>query len=285
MGKLGFEIIESDFNKKLSSTYHLSILVRVDSLVYLVYDFEQNVLVLKEYNYTIYNYTPKKFLENVRSIYQSDFLLSLLYRKVKILFDSSAFTLIPSRLYNEKEKESYFEQLVSVTENSTFLADELKDIKAHLLYPIDQNLYSASKVQFPTAKIGHAVSELISGCKSLITSQGDFSTFVNVQDKRMQICVFEREKLLFVNSFPFETSKDALYYLLLIFDQFKLKPELSPIFLSGQIRENSEIYHLFYRYVKNINFCSTPSNLTIGKQLDREHLHQYLDIFSTTLST
>ena len=250
-------------------------------MVYLVYDFEENVLALK--SFAIEEKDPVKLVSAVRSIYQSDFLLSLLYRKVRVLFDTEHYTLIPSRLYNEQEKESYFEQMVKMEDKASLLADDLRDFRAYLLYPIHQNIFSATKVQFPTAKIGHAISGVLSGCRSFTRETQEIYTFVNVQNRNLQVFVFDKENLLFANTFAFETSKDALYYLLLVFDQFKLKPDLSPVLLSGMIRENSEIYHLFFRYIKNLKFTPAPTNLKLGKQMEQEYLHQYFDIFSSTL--
>ena len=77
--------------------------------------------------------------------------------------------------------------------------------------------------------------------------------FLNIKQRQVHIVVFEGADFVFSNIFAFESANDFVYYILLVYDQFKLKPEIDPVYISGQVVKESEIYKLLYRYVRNIH--------------------------------
>ena len=70
---------------------------------------------------------------------------------------------------------------------------------------------------------------------------------------------------------------------MLLYDQFKLNPETDPIHIAGQIVEDSEIYHLLYRYVRHLNLVSGPSYYRFSQLFDTLPQHFYFDLYSLKL--
>jgi hypothetical protein len=282
LGQLNLEILEPDFDKKSTSSYELSILVGVGSLIYLVLNDNNQILLLRDYGLGIVKKVADKEAEIIE-ILNTDPILPLLFRKVKIAFQNAPFSIVPSRLYQEEQKSTYLKALVGGNGLDNIHSDELPEINAHIVYNLNSNIHVAFKNIKPVAKYYHAGSAIILGGLKLTNSQKDYSVNVNIRDNHIQISLFEKKNLLLFNQNAFFSAKDAVYYLLLLFSQFKLNNEETPVWLSGQIMEDSELYTLFYRYIKNIRLISSPDFLQYGKKVFPAPPHFYYDLLSLSL--
>lgn len=282
MGKLNIEIQESDFNKKSTSSYQLSILVGMDSFLYLILDSSNKVLLLKDYQINHRDSEKERFSE-IRDLIKSEPLFSLLFQKVRIGWQNSFFTIVPSRLFKDSEKKSYLEGLIECTEKDAVLINDLASLNAQLVYSLKEADHQFVKQYFATGKIFHLGASLILGGHQLTNNHQDHFIFLNIRDKHIQVALFEKRTLLLFNEYPFQTAKDAVYFLLLIFSQFKLNTEETPVWLSGKVVEDSELYTLFYRYIRQLNFVPSPAHLSFGKKFDSVPYHFYHDLFSLSL--
>ena len=80
--------------------------------------------------------------------------------------------------------------------------------------------------------------------------------FVNVAETSFDIVVIENSKLLFYNSFSYNTQEDFIYYILFTAEQLKLNPEKFLLYFIGDVEKDSEIYHITYQYVRNVDFIN-----------------------------
>ncbi len=282
MGKLNIEIQESDFNRKSTSSYQLSILVGMDSLLYLVSDNNKKVLLLRDYQLNSSGDVNSKS-RTIAELINSEPLFSRLFQKVKIACQTQEFTILPSRLFNDKEMDSYLKGVLEIPEDAIISVNNVSEVNASLIYSSLEEEHNLFKRKFTTGKEFHIGTALILGAQGLTNDQSDHYLFLNVRDHHLQIVLFEKRSLLLFNQFPFKTAKDAVYYLLLIFSQFKLNAEETPVWLSGKIVEDSELYTLFYRYIRKIQFVPSPGFLTFGKKIDTVPIHFYHDLFSLSL--
>ena len=99
----------------------------------------------------------------------------------------------------------------------------------------------------------------------------------------MYVFVFEDKGLLFSNAFPYQSAKDFIYFLLLPYQQFGLKPGKTPVYLSGQLVEDSEIYREALRYLKGPRFVEPPAFFHLGSRINQEPRHFYFDLLGLSL--
>ena len=102
----------------------------------------------------------------------------------------------------------------------------------------------------------------------------------HVKGRFFQAILLKDGNLMFINTFQFQSSKDFIYYVLLLFDQFDLKQEEVNLMLSGQLIKDSEIYRLLFRYIKKVNFIQHPSFISFGPKMKTKPSYYYFDIFS-----
>lgn len=252
----------------------------MDSLVYLVLDNQLRLLLLQESKFDDNDSDHNRVKLAIAKIFEEEEILQLPYQKVTISLPNLRSTFIPDRLFNEREQRSYLSELTNLAYATELETDELPTLGARLVYEVDSALKNLLHGRFPTGKLYHPALPLIEGFKRLTKLKEGFQLFVNLRDRQLQICLFENQNLLFYNTFPFTKSNDSIYYVLLVFEQFKLNPEETPLMVSGQLLEESEIYQLFYRYIANVDFIPKPGFLKIGKGFGNTPAHLYFDLFA-----
>jgi hypothetical protein len=281
MGRINQEIVEFAFSAKATQTYELSLLVGVDSVYYLVNDAQLNVLALKSFHFD--HRRDKSATLNLKAVFIEDEMLKLPYRTTKIVFTTPHFTLIPSKFYDDKSRLAYFENLTSVSGSEQFEFDIIKSIESHNLYLVESSLVTAMKSTFPQAQYHHYLTPLIQGYQKIATRRDGHQVFANIRDGQVQVLFFDGKDLIFANSFPFRTPQDLVYFILNIYEQFKLSPEVTPLSISGSLTEDSDIFKYIYRYIRYITFVGTPPYFRFGQQFTGIPQHFYFDLFSVKL--
>jgi len=61
---------------------------------------------------------------------------------------------------------------------------------------------------------------------------------------------------LLFNSFEYQTKEDFIYYILFTAEQLKLNPETFKLQLLGEISEESDLFKIAYRYIRNISLMN-----------------------------
>ncbi len=283
MGTVNFEIVENNFVKKYTDTYDLSILVGMDRFSFLVSDPQQNILLMRSYAFVSGMSGLNQISDALKDIYINDELLKQPYRTVKLGILNQRNTLVPSDLFVAEKKEVYLKNVVADLENDTLNFDILKPLGMVNLYAANTDFINQIYGYFPNAKIHHAATSLILGHRKIAENRTGRQICLNVRQGLLQISLFDNKELLFYNSFIYQSSQDFIYYVMLVFDQFQLKPEGNTVHISGQIIQDSEIYHLLFRYIRHLEMMPVPDYYKFGKKRTEIEEYQYFDLFSLKL--
>jgi hypothetical protein len=93
------------------------------------------------------------------------------------------------------------------------------------------------------------VSKLLDRSKNIDEKQ----VFVHFSDSKFELVVIQNQKLLLFNSFDYQTKEDFIYYLLFTAEQLNLNPEHFRLQLLGNISEDSELFKIAYKFVRNVS--------------------------------
>jgi hypothetical protein len=281
MGRINQDIVEYSFSTKSTLSYELSLLVGPDSVYYMVNDAQLNVLALKSFHNDLKK--ERTQLSTFKDAFFEDYLLKEPYRVSKIVFTTPHFTFVPNKFYNEKEHSTYFQNLTDFTYNTVFEADSLKSLDFTNVYAVEKSLHNFTQSTFPMAKRFHIFSALIQGCQKIAESRNGHQIFANIRDGFVQILFFDGKELIFANAYPFQTPQDLIYYIMMVYEQFKLNPESIPLSISGNMTEDSDIFKYIYRYVRVVNFIKAPTYFRLGQEFTGIPQHFYFDLFSIKL--
>lgn len=255
----------------------------MDRFSYLISDGHQNVLAIKVYQLDAFNDYNSAFKDSLQKIFLSDALLKLPYHQVRLGIGGTMNVLVPEVLYHPGQKHSYLEQLTEITSEEEVFTDELSKFKAKNVYLVNKDTIRLLKSYFVNASFYHATTPVLHGFQRIAEHVIGSALYLNVIDKHLHIAVFENGQLHFSNIFNFKSSRDFIYYVMLVYDQFKLKPETIPVYIAGQIVDDSEIYHLLYRYVRHLNMVQAPDYLQFDVKHNSLNAHFYFDLYSMRL--
>lgn len=274
------DISENTFSRKLSSSYELSILQRVDSFAFMLVDEQRQIQLLRRY--PLDGSTP--VLTNLENLYLRDELLRLPFRKVQIGVVTERQTLIPNRLFNPQEKATYLQQLTSVPEGMNIKSDDLDGFAAQNVYALPADQAAFYHRHHGAGRLCHAGSPFLLTLRSMVARQEGPFVSVHVWPRQFQLIFFLGRELQLINYYTYFTAKDFLYFTLLVFDQFNLDPAEVPLMLSGEILEDSEIFRHLSRYVRQVKIADAPGFIQLGPSFESLPPHLFFDLFCLAVS-
>lgn len=250
----------------------------MDSLVYLVHEAEGAVLLLRSIPL---NGAGNDFTERLQELLTQQEELSLLYRRIRLALPQTRAVLVPRRLFKPAELHTYVSSLVEVSEKDGLYADELPGADINVCYKVPLDLADHLRKQFPTARMFAQATPFIKGALQLAhPSQVGSLVCAGFAGQDMQLCLLRQGQLLFYNTFPYQAAQDVLYYIMLLYDRFQLDTAEVPLYLTGAISADSDIYSKLYSYVGTLTFAGLPAHLSLGKKFSDLPPHLFFNLFA-----
>lgn len=280
MGELTRDIIDNQFDKTQVASYDLSILLGVDRFFYAVKNQHQSLVKLSEVVY------PELFGEQnyslinseVGAVFASDFF-RLRFKSIRVILRNDRFTLLPQRLYKEGQEALYLEKSTNLNSSDKLVVEELVGTEMLNIFAVEESTWNTLKGHFPVSKISHSATPLILSFQKYLASKNEKRVLLEIGLDSFQIVFLDGSELLFANSFNYSSPEDFIYYVMMVFEQFRLKPENCPVFLAGIVEKDSDLYKILFRYIRHIQFVAFPSNLVLDKMLDTNKNHHYFNLF------
>lgn len=275
MDKHVFYFQDEKLNADKASGGTLKIIVGSDGISLLALSATREVLGLEAIEVSdkiIDNqFFESEFVEYLRS----QKLLSLPFGTVRAVLSTSLATLVPQRLFSPSEYAKYFQLLMPTAADTLFGHQEIPAFGCQLVWGAPPSFQYFIREYQP----GHLATALIQKYHTLASAEG-FSIFLNIRGHRAQITVFDLRGLVFYNTFEFNKPTDLLYFVLLVYDQFRLNPEHVPLQLSGGLLETGDHYKMLYRYIRNIQFLAPNAGLSLPKSDQALPDHYWFDLLS-----
>lgn len=284
MGKISTSVVKTSFSKNNISNYKLSILCGIDSLYYCVSSSTNETLVLKKFDY----YTSVSFEQEtlyntiLKELWSIDPIIALPYPTIHIAFIAPHYTIVPNKLYQDVDKAAYLAPLKQRSINTeSYQVNNLDLLAAKLVFSVPQIAINFFQSQY-TQPITYynSFTPLLNSIATQMQPLADKHVWINVHPTVLQVVLFDGQDLIFSNQFPFQSEKDFLYFVLLIYSQFKLDPETAPLHISGQLVKESAIYKKLYHYIRNISFLEIPKTHQLNTHLMESPEYFFFDLLS-----
>ena len=212
----------------------------------------------------------------------SNQLFTIAFKSVKILYVTSKSTLVPESVF-EKELASKF-----LAFNHTVDFDDLieysyiRNGSLYCVFSVPLWLKELVQERFKTATFTHQTTPLIDSIlminKNKVLKK---KLYVNVESDFFDVIVIDGDNLLMSNSFGYSNSKDFMYFLMNVYEQLKLNPEINELTYMGQIAHDSDLLVQSKLYIKNINFVSYRDELQrFSYVFDDVSLVQYVTLIN-----
>jgi hypothetical protein len=248
-------IIDESVDANLTLTYQLIIRKAEHQITIAILDSVRNkYILLKEYLFD-----SKWSLQNQLEVFKSDILkddiLNNRFKTVSFMYETKSSVIVPETLFDKNKLDLFFDFNQDIEPCDRLLWDKLNNAGAILIYSMPAQLMTAMESVFPNIKYFHHGTSMIEN--TLIQNKNRNSPpklYININHSFFDIIILESSQLKLFNSFDYKSEDDFIYYVLLIFEQFKLNPEETEITLSGIIKKNDVYFQKIKKYIKNIRF-------------------------------
>lgn len=274
-------IQDAVFNGDYTKDYNLSLLIGTDRLSYLVIAPDsKKVLVLKAYSLD----AKIPVLSQLTEIYAQDNLLQAVFAKVEICLHTRRFCLVPDTLYRESKKAEYLQVQLSLSAQDVVLANRVHAIDAQVIYAVGADFYEWVTNNFKQAEI-YCVSAGIINNLIGKKAEDEYKITSLWQSRSFQLSIVQKGKLILHQVYHFFSAEDALYYILLAYQQLGLSRERHTLWIGGDLVSASEIYKNLHIYIRNIEFVSRPDLYLLQYSDSFFNLppHFYYDLYCSTL--
>jgi hypothetical protein len=276
----GISLLDETYDPATLSDCHLSIELSKDGIAAAVLDLNRNkYIALKTYNFQG-STDLRSASQKILNILDIEKLFKEEYKSISLALNTPKSTIVPNPLFDPEKKTELLSFNHSIEEDESVKVDDLKTLEAKNIYSVPALILEVLKKFQNKAKLIHHSTVLIEDILRLNKNKDGKKIFVHVQPSHFEIIITGDKKLIFYNSFQYQTSEDFIYYLLFACEQLKFNPENLELILIGQIERNSAIYSLLYKYIRNIKFGSKSESFEYSYKLKDLPDHFFYSLFS-----
>ena len=216
--------------------------------------------------FCLFNHQKLSSLNKVRFLHKkkSNFVLKTIKKyiksfskenipsEVKLIYYNKTSTLVPSTLFDHKNSLNYLKYNTSINIDDIAANDQLLNHEINNVYIPNIEINNFIFEKFKTFDFFHYSSLIIEKISNELAEKFSEKVFVNINDGFIDVLFFKDKKLMFYNSYDYNSDEDILFYLLFCFSELKLNPDEIHTVFSGSIDLDSKLYELIYTYVRNV---------------------------------
>lgn len=258
-------LMDESFDSEKSTTYHLSILSSENSFAYAILDTNTN-------KYIALNSSKVSNFEKID--------IASSFKSVTCAIAHNKFTLIPTALFDEDNKESLLGFNHEVKECEEIFSNTLYNLDAKNLFTVSKSFESEIKKYFVNVHFLHSSTAFIEGLLVQNKNNSGKKVFANFHSEYLEVVILDGRELLFSNAFKYKAPDDIAYYILFVYEQLHLNPEEVELVLSGEIEKTAKEHSLLYTYIRNVKFALRPDNFQFSYKFEEIPSHKFFSLFT-----
>lgn len=223
-------------------------------------------------------------IQVLEQIYKEHAFISAGYWKKLILISTlPAFCYVPEEFFSKESAIDFLRLNVNFSVNTSevyhFLHTQQRVVS---IFAIEQKLSRWVKSKYPYQEISyvHENSTFLQGVLSEPNELESRNLYALISEKKLTLLSFKQGNLRFLNTFPIFSTKDFIYYSLLVIEKLDLLPSDIGIVLYGDVSEKDAIPQEIRKYVKQVDFGKKPKFMQIGFKFDEVPIHSIFDLLS-----
>lgn len=273
-----FSWLHPDFSSVGAGNCTFYAVAGAEGFSYCVLGKDRTLRALRAWDFSGPGGEAQRAIPAIRTLLAADDLYALAYADRRCAVIAPHTTLVPKRFYQPDALPTYFDLLLS--ENSgDFGATPLSGSDIWAVYRLDRELKTLIEQFFRGAPFSHLLAAEMHAFEQA-SAPHRTAVFLSVRGYHLQISVLDRGQLVFYNTYRFDNPGDFLYFVLLAYEQTRLKPEETPLFIGGNLLASGAIYRNLYRYIQYIHFLQFTGGVQLGKSAPLPNLHVFFDLFA-----
>lgn len=218
-------------------------------------------------------------IEKLKVILKDQPELTINFARAIVLFSNRECTLIPEEVYHKKDKEKYIELLFGDDYTGKYYSMHLPNLGSYLVYKIPSSLENLFRDFIPGSIFYHSTGFILNSLSRISLNSKKPLVHAHFSKNYFEMAMFSKGKLLFYNSFEFQTSEEIAYYILYALKQWKV--ETNEIMVSGLMHANSDEFFWLKKYIPKI--IDFPKDELLPYPASLENPSNYINLFNPEL--
>ena len=277
-----FAFVDETLDINITHSYYLSIQISLNGLSFCILDPVREKYIAFENKLFQKNKLFNDLLDDIEDYLDQHELLKHQFKATKLLWVTNKNTLIPNSYFKKENLKKYFEFNHKLDDLDEIHYSELKYVDAYSIFVIPNQIANIFSKRFKNIEFLNQQVPFIEQALYKHHSEAK-RILVNVNQEFIDICITENGKLLLYNNFLYKNEMDMVYFILYVFDQFKLSTEDTELIISGLIDKNSDPYKQLKRFIAHLRFEKLPEEFTYSYTFNRIPSHQFANLFKLHL--
>lgn len=281
--KAGRSYSDTLFNPDQTSGQVLSLQIGFERLIYTILDPVQNrYLLLEEFLFDTRG-NQHQLKDDLQSVLEGNDFLMKPYRETLIAFDAMNNILVPDALFDSDNMLNYLEMTDNQGYDQIILTDHLLNLKARNVFSVQSRIGNMLKGIFQNAKIRSTASAFIDGLALELKKNEGRTVVLNVGYGQFSISCFSNNELQLFNNFNYTTAEDLTYFTMFTLEQLGYDPDNIHLKLFGEFNQDSAIFGMLYKYIRNISFGERTRMMKYSSSFDGLPPHFFRALFQQYL--
>ena len=275
--KIKTKLIAPDFDFKQSLKLRACIEISSTDVVTALFSVKNELLYLQHYTFK----SNEKINEVFEHLLQTEAFFSQTYLNVYVGIINSLYTVVPSSLFQNDDKEKWLTYNHVINNDDIVLNDDINSTDSKCVYAINQKLKVLIDKTFPNNHIKHTYT-CIADSMADVASKNYKTCLVHVGANSFDIALYDK-KLFFFNSFEYQSTEDFLYFILASLEQNNFVVSETEIVLAGEIEAQSALYDTLKEYFPKIKFAVHNKAIVLNDDFAKPPNHFYYSLFNLYL--
>jgi uncharacterized protein DUF3822 len=271
--------VDSLFDKNKTKEYTLSIQLGLDGFSFSILNENKKCIALNQFipfKKNSDNIPINSFIEIIRN----NELLNLSFKDVFVLWISDKVMLIPSEFFSEDFAYESFQLSHSLDKDECLECNKLPELKSWIVFSFPKTSKEFIQSHFGNSKLYHHCLPFYKESLNQKMAENHPQVFLNIQNRFFHVIIPDRNGKHFINTFPYSTNSDLVYYILNIFKQQKLNNERSKLIIDGAVHEDSNVILLLKKYLGQIEVKLLPSEFRINNSISLTEYNQFINLLN-----
>ncbi|MGW8316870.1 MAG: DUF3822 family protein [Bacteroidales bacterium] len=248
-------IISNTITEDIRQKGHQTIRFSPDGFSLLVSDASYRPVLLKRYNYDPPVKDTVQTAECIRMLKELD--LFNFQGETVLIADTLNSTLIPQPYFDEKLGRELLEHQARLEPTDQVRHLLIRNRSLILLFAVPEGILDIESQFSGHVTLIHATESLISLSDQVQASDHQRGmVLIDVQPMTLDILVIREDKIRLLNKYALKDPSEFIYHTLNTVKQLGLDRESIPVYLSGSIHEEHELFGLLGKYIRTIR--TTP---------------------------
>ncbi|CAN5386113.1 DUF3822 family protein [soil metagenome] len=239
-------------NSTKNNTLKLSIQVRLNGLSFCILETATNKIEFYKRVSFEKDHNPVKVLREIEKIYDEEKALAQSFEEVSVLFSNELYSTVPREFFVEEEASNLLKFNTKILQTDVVEHDSINEEMANVYIPYT-NITNYLFDKYGEFEFKHTATILIQELLELSAFE-ETSVYLNNYNEYYDLVIIRNKKLVFCNTFNYDTPQDLIYYLLFTAEQLHLDPLELKLILLGDIDKDSAEYKIMYTYINSIEF-------------------------------